>query len=339
MTFTDYLSEKLLLFFLNAFCAVALCIYLTALGNDMFVCLPVLFVWAVILLLVWGRDYYRLKKKAQRVSHQLKELDQKYLIFEMLDKPENGTEKLCQDILRTASKSMLEKVNQYKNSQRRYKEYIEEWIHEIKTPITAIDLICRNHPGTEKKRIEKELFQINHLVEQALYYARSEHVEKDYFIKEFPLFDALSPVLLQNRTLLLEEKISLQIEETTDTVCTDEKWLSYILNQIISNSIKYHSPENPWIKVSALRGEKNISLVIEDNGQGILPEDLSRIFEKGFTGSARNNRKSTGMGLYLSRKLCRKLGLSIQTDSVRGEGTKITIVFPFGLYNHPERRE
>ena len=125
------------------------------------------------------------------------------------------------------------------------------------------------------------------------------------------------------------------MEETADTVCTDEKWLTYILSQILSNSIKYHKPTGAFIKISASRTKNSVSLIIEDNGQGIPPEDLPRIFEKGFTGSTRGNRKSTGMGLYLCRKLCLKLGLAIGADSVFGEGTTITINFPDGTYNRP----
>lgn len=325
--------------FLNLFCMIALSIYLVLMGNSFFAVLPILIVWIVILAAVWGGRYYRLRKRTTQIFQKLDQLDQKYLICETLERPQNAEEKLCLDILRAASKSMLEHVNCLKNTQRQYKEYIEEWIHEIKTPITAIDLILRNHPGGENKRIQKELSRIDYLVEQALYYARSENVEKDYFVKEFPLFDALTPALMSNRTWLLEEKISLKVEETTDTVCTDEKWLTYIVNQILSNSIKYHRSEGAWIKISARREKNGVFLVIEDNGRGISPEDLPRIFEKGFTGGVRDNRKSTGMGLYLCRKLCMKLGLDIQAESIIHEGTKMTIGFPTGTYNHPDRRD
>lgn len=323
---------------LNLFCMAALGIYLVLLGNSFYFVLPILIVWTVILAIVRVGSYYRVKKKTARVCRQLEQLDQKYLICEMLERPENAQEKLCQLILRSASKSMLENVNCVKNAWRQYKEYIEEWIHEIKTPITAIDLICRNHPGGENCRIQKELSRIDYLVEQALYYARSENVEKDYFVKEFPLFDALNPALLSNRTLLLEEKISLRVEETRDIVCTDEKWLTYIINQILSNSVKYHRPQNAWIKISVRHEKTRVCLMIEDNGRGIPPQDLPRIFEKGFTGSSRNTQKSTGMGLYLCHKLCQKLGLDIQADSVFQEGTLITIGFPMGTFHHPDRR-
>lgn len=324
---------------LNLICMFMMSIYLVLMGNRFSTLLPLLIIWAVILIILWGGKYYRIKKKTAQVTQKLEQLDQKYLIYEMLEKPENAQEKLCDYILCAALKSMLENVNSLKNTQRRYKEYIEEWIHEIKTPITAIDLICKNHPGGEHKRIQKELSRIDYLVEQALYYARSENVEKDYFVKEFPLFDALTPALMSNRTLLLEENIRLQVEETPDTVCTDEKWLTYIMNQILSNSIKYRRIQDAWIRISARREKNGVFLTIEDNGIGISPEDLPRIFEKGFTGSSRNNQKSTGMGLYLCRKLCLKLGLDIRAESVLHEGTKIMIGFPMGNHNHPERRD
>lgn len=336
MTPANYLYEKLMLLFLNLLCAIALTIYLVLLGNSLSSVLPILLVWAVILFLVWGNGYYKQKKKEEQITCRLNLLDQKYLICEMLDKPKTCSEQLFQQTLRTACKSMLEKINHLKKSQYQYKEYIEEWIHEIKTPITAIDLICKNHPETENKRIGKELSRINYLVEQALYYARSENVEKDYFVKEFPLFDAIHPALLENRSLLLEENIALQIEETDDIVYTDEKWLTYIISQILSNSIKYRRTKDACIKISATHTESSVSLILEDNGRGIPAADLPRVFEKGFTGTVRTNRQSTGMGLYLCRKLCLKLSLSIRADSVCGEGTKITIDFPTGTYVRPE---
>lgn len=339
MTATHYLSDKLMLIFLNLFCAAVLSLYLTALGNSPAVLLPILAVWAAVLSAVWTMDYLRLKKKYGRISAQLKLLDQKYLICEMLDRPGTSVERQYHSILHAACKSMLEKVNSLKNSQREYKEYIEEWIHEVKTPITAIDLICRNHPDSNNLRIGQELRRIDDLVEQALYYARSENVEKDYFVREFPLFDALGPALVQSRTLLLEENVSLQIEETPVTVCTDEKWLTYIIGQILANAVKYRRSYDAWIRISAKHTPGGVRLIIEDNGRGIRPEDLPRIFDKGFTGSIRNGRKATGMGLYLCRKLCLKLGLSISADSVYQEGTSITIGFPTGTFLHPDRRD
>lgn len=339
LSFGNYIYEKLLMIILNLFCAAALTIYLRLLGNSLPAAIPILAVWFFILAAVIMKGFFTLRNKAQLLNNQLDMLDQKYLICEMLEKPENGLEKLYQLTLRTANKSMLENVNKIRNAQRDYKEYIEEWIHEIKTPITAVDLICKNHPDPENTRISRELAQINYLVEQALYYARSENVEKDYFIKEFSLSDALAPALMQNRTVLLEEKISLSIDENDTPVCTDEKWLTYILSQILTNSIKYRSPHNPSIHIYSTSTGSGVYLTVEDNGQGISPEDLPRIFEKGFTGSCRNNRKSTGMGLYLCKKLCQKLGLTISADSVLNQGTKITIGFPVGALPHPERRE
>ena len=112
-----------------------------------------------------------------------------------------------------------------------------------------------------------------------------------------------------------------------------------IVNQILSNSSQYHRSEGAWIKISARREKNGVFLVIEDNGRGLSPEDLPRICEKGFTGGVRDNRKSTGMGLYLCRKLCMKLGLDIQAESIIHEGTKMTIGFPTGTYNHPDRRD
>ena len=328
MTPANYLYEKLMLLFLNLFCAIAMTIYLALLGNSFSSVLPILIIWAVILFIVWGNGFYKQKKKAEQITRQLDLLDQKYLICEMLDKPKTCSEQLFQQTLRTACKSMLEKINHLKKSQYQYKEYIEEWIHEIKTPITAIDLICKNHPETENKRIGKELSRINYLVEQALYYARSENVEKDYFVKEFQLFDAIRPALLENRSLLLEEKIALQIEETDDIVYTDEKWLIFLLNQLIENAVKYRRKKGAVLSLAIQKDARHVVLTVKDNGIGIPEHDLPRIFDKGFTGD--NGRMihshSTGIGLYLCRKLCTSLQIDLHADSDQ-EGTVMSLEF------------
>ncbi|MCA5959670.1 hypothetical protein LC724_02660 [Blautia sp. RD014234] len=155
MTPANYLYEKLMLLFLNLFCAIAMTIYLALLGNSFSSVLPILIIWAVILFIVWGNGFYKQKKKAEQITRQLDLLDQKYLICEMLDKPKTCSEQLFQQTLRTACKSMLEKINHLKKSQYQYKEYIEEWIHEIKTPITAIDLMLQKPSGNGKQTHRK----------------------------------------------------------------------------------------------------------------------------------------------------------------------------------------
>lgn len=336
MSIFEYVNEKLGVLLLNITSCTFLSFYLFALGLNINEILLIWISWGIILLSTGTIAYLRLAAKYRTMQTQLSGLDQKYMIAELLSEPDSTAEIIYYKMLKTASKSMLEEISIAKREYRDYKEYIEEWIHEVKTPISAVNLLCRNHPSPENKKIMRELFSINHLVEQALYYARSGCVENDYFIREFPVYDAVAAALSDYRTLLLANKIQILTDERTDTVFTDEKWLTFIIGQIISNAVKYHGDENPRLQFNMHKAEKGNFLFIEDNGQGILPEDLPRIFEKGFTGGNRKNRTSTGMGLYLCHKLCCKLRLSIEAESETGQFTRIAIGFPKGKMHRPE---
>ena len=328
MNLYEYIYEKLGIIIVNLFSMFALSIFLKLLGLSFDPVLIILICWLVILVATLSVEYLRLKGKYAYINRQLDTLDQKYLICELLGKPSTQIEKIYYEMLRSANKSMIEEVGRAREVQHSYKEYIEEWIHEIKTPITAIDLICKNHKSEVTDRIKKELSTIDYLVEQALYYARSEIVEKDYFVKKIPLFDVVQKSILNVRTAILENHIQLLVDETDDIVFTDEKWLNFIIIQILTNSIKYCKKENAQIHIYAEKLKNGVTLAIEDNGIGISPAELPRIFEKGFTGSNRANSKSTGIGLYLCKKLADKLGLTIKAESEKGKFTKITLFFP-----------
>ncbi|HIZ45242.1 MAG TPA: hypothetical protein H9672_11100 [Firmicutes bacterium] len=194
------------------------------------------------------------------------------------------------------------------------------------------DLICRNHDSEVCRRIAGEIRSIDGLVEQVLYYARSENVEKDYFIRETVLSDVVSASIRSFRSVILERRIRLEVGTLPERVWTDEKWMTFILNQIFSNAIKYADKPEPRLTVTSGEEARSVWLCVEDNGCGIRKEDLPRVFEKGFTGGARTNRKATGMGLYLSKKLCTRLGLALEIESERGKFTRVRIGFPVGRY-------
>ena len=177
------------------------------------------------------------------------------------------------------------------------------------------------------KELLTQLEKVNRYTEQALYYARSEHTAKDYSVREIRLFDVVHQSIAENKYLLLKNGVGIDLQETDDTVYSDEKWLCFILNQLIVNSVKYRT-EQPVLKFYAEQQGSQVVLCVQDNGIGIDAGDLPRIFEKGFTGQ--NGRKalqdSTGIGLYLCRRLCDKLGIGIWAES-KGSGTMIRLVF------------
>ncbi len=192
-------------------------------------------------------------------------------------------------------------------------------------------LLCENAHSQEAKELLVELEKVNRYTEQALYYARSEHTEKDYSVREIRLFDVVHQSIAENKYLLLQNGVGIDLQEMEEGhstfVYSDEKWLCFILNQLIVNSVKYQA-ENPVLRFYTERQGNQVILCVQDNGIGIDAGDLPRIFEKGFTGQ--NGRKavhsSTGMGLYLCKRLCDKLGIGICADS-KGSGTTIRLIF------------
>lgn len=290
------------------------------------------FALAIILACIAGflMDYFKRRKFYNKVLNDLDKLDQKYLIHEMIARPDFFDGVILKEILDEVNKSMVEQVNLYKLQQEEYKEYIELWIHEIKIPIATSKMIIENHKNEVTQSIDEEMDKIENFIEQALYYARSNHVEKDYIIKKCHLQEIVSEVLKKNKNSLIKEKIKIELHDLDIDVYTDFKWCQFILNQIIQNSIKYSQKENKEIEIYANTYKDNVVLYLKDNGIGIKSSEITRVFEKGFTGSnGRNaNQKSTGIGLYLCKKLCEKLGMNIKIQSKNENGCIVMIVFP-----------
>jgi len=196
-------------------------------------------------------------------------------------------------------------------------------------------MVIENNKNEVTKSIDEELDKVENYIEQALFYARSNTVEKDYYIKEHSLKEIVNESVKKNKSVLIQNKIVVNIHDLEKTVNTDSKWIVFILNQIIQNSIKYKKRnDNCEIEMYASQGKENVVLYIKDNGIGIKKGEITRVFEKGFTGTngRLQNKKSTGIGLYLCKKLCDKLGIAIELNSIQFEGTEVRLVFPKGSY-------
>ncbi|MCI8996465.1 MAG: HAMP domain-containing histidine kinase [Lachnospiraceae bacterium] len=283
--------------------------------------------------LLIGLEYRRKKVYLGTIRASLDALDKKYLLPEMMGYAENQEQRILKEILQELEKSMADHVNYYKNTEQEYKEYIELWIHEVKTPIATGKLMLDNHPSHLGLQLQEELEKIEDYTEQALFYARSSHVEKDYLIRAVSLKTLVTQAVTHNKRSLIAKKVSLTMEGLETTVYTDEKWLAFILNQLISNSIKYSDKEKLKLSFTGDAGREQICLKIRDNGRGVKSADLDRVFEKGFTGSlGRQASQATGLGLYLCKKLCGRLGHGIQIASTEGEGCEVTLIFPRGSY-------
>lgn len=274
-------------------------------------------------------DFGRRKKFYNKFLNDLDLLDKKYLITEMIDKPEFYDGEILYDTLYEIDKSMSEKIKEYSLNIQDFKEYIEMWIHEVKLPLSSINLMIHNNKELSDKKIVEQLKRIDDDVEQVLYYVRSENAEKDYLIKETELNKVIGNVAMKNKDILLENKIDFIVDVDDKKVLTDSKWLEFIVNQIVSNSIKYiRNDVEHLIKITTEENNKNVILKIYDNGIGISKSDIPKVFDKTFTGN--NGRKietSTGMGLYISKQLCKKLGHKITVDSKENEYTEVSILF------------
>ena len=199
--------------------------------------------------------------------------------------------------------------------------------------------MVHNQKGEQSKKLLSQLTRLDNYLEQILYYVRSENAEKDYLITKVNLSKVISNIALKNKDILLAKGIDFIVSDVDIEVLTDSKWLEFIINQIVDNSIKYSKEQNAYIKIVAKDENKVIRLIIYDNGKGISKSDLPRVFDKTFTGT--NGRgesaKSTGMGLYLCRELCNKLGHKIQIISEEGKYTKITILFDKNTFFHIDK--
>ena len=279
------------------------------------------------------RDFLGQRKRLRYLRTVMDALGQKYLFAEITDAPTSEFEKAYFELMKTALTAMTDEVSRCTRLNREYREYIEQWIHEMKVPITGIQLLCENNKSSVTRKIITQTEMISQSVERVLFYARLGSVEKDYLVTEVSLKSCVLEVLAQNKQFLIQNNVRVNTETLSDTVYSDQKWLQFILNQIIINSVKYQSSQPPVIDVTSQEQENYVTLSITDNGIGIKESELGRVFDKGFVGSnGRTGRNSTGIGLYLCDQLCARLGISIEIKSKAGKYTTVLLHFPRSDY-------
>lgn len=334
MKFKDYLYDYL--FFLIFTIIFTILIYLilyafkTPLEAIIVICCIHLF--TVVFFFIY--DFIRKKKFYDTLFFHIQSLDEAYLVLETIKQPTFLEGRLLYNALYDINKSMRENVKALENQNIDFKEYLELWIHEIKIPVSSLLLMFHNHKDIYDERAKKQVQSINNYLEQILYYERSEISTHDYLIKEIKLMDIIHMVALKNMDILLEKDISLEVYCENEIIVSDAKWLEYIINQIINNSIKYMNDKNEKIiKIKTRKVENILQLMIEDNGIGIPSDDLPKVFDKSFTGyNGRLLKSSTGMGLYICKNLCTKLGHKLMIDSKIDQGTIVTIEFNHNDY-------
>lgn len=328
----EYVKDKILLLVLHMLCMLLLAGFLHGTGySKEYICL-ILLGWLGILGCWFVYGYFNRKCYFQKMKEILDQVDQRYLLGELMPESYRLEDRLYRDMIRRSNKSVIDRIRVVEDQQKDYREYIESWVHEIKAPITSIALMCENHKDNLTRQIHLENQKMENYVDMALYYARSESVYKDYVIQETDFQEIAVVVLNRNKQYLIQNRVQAEVD-CKDVAYTDKKWIAFILNQLILNSAKYRKEEGGYIQIRTERYPGGIRLLVIDDGIGIREEDMPRIFEKGFTGSnGRMQERSTGMGLYLCKKLCQNLGIGIYAESEEGKGTKMTLEFPVSSY-------
>ncbi|MBD5144267.1 MAG: HAMP domain-containing histidine kinase [Ruminococcus sp.] len=326
MSVLDFLKDRLVIYFIYIFMGVLLLIFMLAfkISLQTIVILNIIILFAVIVIELW--EFFRRKNYYDKLKTCLNELDKKYLISEMIESPNFYDGQVLFEALQESNKSMCEHIAEYRHQNIEFREYIELWVHEIKLPVASLQLMCHND---NNRKYSEQLQRIDNDIENVLYYARSENAEKDYIIKEVSVKRIFADIAIKNREDLQQRNVNLKTENLDVTIMTDSKWLAYILGQLMGNSLKYFSSKRePEILIFIEDLPNQQILHFRDNGIGIPESDLPYIFEKSFTGeNGRMYAKSTGMGLYIIKKLCDKLGHCILAESEQDKFTEIMIIF------------
>lgn len=329
MKFNSFLKDRLYSIVTALFSYFIILLVLLAYKSDKAIVIAITIILLVTYILLFLTDFFRKQKFYTDLLTNIENLDKAYLVLETLNRPEFYEGELLCQALYEIDKSMNENVRIEKEQLLDNKEYIEMWIHEVKRPLASLVLTLNNQKNILDRKTKNILKRLEDYVDQVLYYVRSENAEKDYFIKEVDLSKVIKNVGIKNMDDLLDNKVEFIVDKTNYKVFTDSKWLEFILNQIINNSIKYkRNIDNSYIKIYVKDNLDTTVLIIEDNGIGIKSSDIRQVFDKTFTGTnGREKTTSTGMGLYIAKNLCKKLGHKIEIESKENEYTRVFITF------------
>ena len=328
MTLGEFLAARLgriLLFFAGG---AAGALFLAATGTQTGVLLLLALVILPAFLGVQASDFLRQRNRIRELEEILEGLDQAYLFSECASPARDPFERRLMHLTGRACRAMTGAVSQARSAQRAYQEYVERWVHEIKTPITAAGLLCRRLDAEARRSLAYELGQIEAHVERALFCARAESPEQDCLLRRTSLEVLTAQALADHRTLLTWSGVRVETGDLDQPVFTDAKWAVFLLGQLLQNAARYRG-RDPVVELSARRLGKRVQLPVRDNGIGIPAHELPRVFDRGFTGSnGRARGGSTGMGLYLCRRIAAFLDLGLDLQSREGRGTCVTLTFP-----------
>lgn len=297
--------------------------------------------WLITGICACLNGFYRYRKKVEQLELIAAAPD---INLSQMDSPVGQDERFQQEIMQQLNQMRIDVENASQKSSEDMTDYYTMWAHQIKTPIFALRLLLQESPEENKEKLS-ELFKIEQYVEMVLGYLRTEDMSSDLKLSRCSLDRIIRDQIHKYAGIFVSKKLTLTYESISQDVLTDEKWLGFVIGQILSNALKYTrtggiriylekklSLDTDDVSISIGNDDcnkvENFTLVIEDTGIGIRAEDIPRIFEKGYTGvNGRDDNRATGIGLYLSNKIMRKLGHRLYITSTEGKGTKVFLEF------------
>ncbi len=279
------------------------------------ICVVCAVIYAVI-------DFYSYRRKHNALVNAMNNID---VTTDNLPAPTELIERDYQELLSCMLKQKNRKIQEIREAREETTEYVAMWTHQIKTPLTALQLTAGTVPEPEHTELMARLFEIENYVDTMLQFVRLEGNVNDLVLKPYNLKSMVNQAVKYFARIFITKNLQVQINVPDELeIVTDEKWFVFVLKQLISNALKY--TEKGAVKISASKGDNTVTLTIEDTGIGIAPEDIPRIFERGYTGyNGRKDKKASGLGLYLTKRITKLLSQSITITSVPAKGTKVTL--------------
>lgn len=247
-----YMKDQMLLILLHIVCVTLLCAFLHVTGYSNSGIVLIAVVWTLVLTVWLLVRYVSRKRYFEKMIDTMEQVDQRYLLGELMPDSCRMEDGIYRELIRKSNKAVIERIHAIEEEKTEYREYIEGWVHEIKAPITGIELMCENEKNELTRRIRLENRKIENYVDMALYYARSDEVYKDYMIRKTDLGKVAAEAVQKNKQYLIQSKMRVEID-CKDSAYTDEKWIGFILNQLILNSTKYRKGESPYIYIKTVK--------------------------------------------------------------------------------------
>ena len=260
MTFGEFLSDRLVRLIFHGIVMATAGVFLLVTGTQSGVIVLLLVILALIFALEQAIDFMKCRTRLGELETIMAGLDKKYLFAECIPKTRNIYERKLLELFRRAGRHMVQAVSDAEAAQREYREYVESWVHEIKTPITAAGLICRSADSEVRRRLSPELAQIEAHVERALFYARAESTEKDFIVRQIDLAEITAQALNQHRTILMQNGVQVETDGLSQIVYTDGKWTAFIIGQLLQNAVRYRS-KHPVVTLRAKQIGQQVRLV------------------------------------------------------------------------------